>query len=70
MEITTARYAVMLRPIQIERDGTYPGIVTACSVYLGRGIRRGRGLLFIVMRADLQPSASAPVIFRCLTEKC
>jgi hypothetical protein len=65
------RYAVMLRPIQIDRDGTYPGIVNLPFVMFtwAEEYGVGEGMLFIVMKADLQPSASAPVIFRSLIRK-
>jgi hypothetical protein len=65
------RYAVMLRPIQIDRDGTYPGIVELPSVLFtwAKEYGENEGMLFIVMRADLPPSASAPVIFRRLTRQ-
>jgi hypothetical protein len=65
------RYAVMLRPIQIERDGTYPGIVDLPSVLFtwAEEYEVGEGMLFIVMRADLSSTLPATEIFRRLTRK-
>jgi len=65
------RYAVMRRPIQIDPDGTYPGIVDLPSVLFtwAEEYEAGEGMLYIVMRADLPTSASAPVIFRRLIRK-
>ena len=65
------RYAVMLRPIQIDRDGTYPGVVDLPPVLFtwAEEYEAGEGMLFIVMRVDLPPSASAPEIFRLLIRK-
>jgi hypothetical protein len=65
------RYAVMLCPIQIERDGTYPGIVDLPSVLFtwAQEYEAGEGMLFIVMRADLSSTLPATEIFRRLTRK-
>jgi hypothetical protein len=65
------RYAVMLRPIQIERDGTYPGIVDLPTVLFtwAEEYEVGEGMLFIVMRADLSSTLPATEIFRRLTRK-
>jgi hypothetical protein len=60
-----------MRPVQIDRGGTYPGIIDLPSVLFtwAEEYEAGEGMLFIVMRADLPPSASAPEIFRRLTRK-